>query len=175
MITLNRRAAFSNLYGNCVAKFYQGGKYFDSSGNELPAEIAGKPASLSQRQIHEINKERERQDIEPITKDEVPNLEKVPAEGGETKATEDAKGTEAGQPAEDAAPAESEAVEDDKPSEEFEARVAEAMKLHNRSLLALCQDIYEKMEDTSEVPEPYTGEGSKEKNAHWLAYYGPAD
>lgn len=179
MGTLNRKVPYGIVYGHSKAKFTQGGKYFDGSGNEISLGEALQPGKISERVRAELNKERERMDLPPLSREEFdeasksedsPAAETKAAEEGSSDAATEAEGTPTG------AVIGSKADEDEASDKEaFDRRVEEAMKLHPAALKSLCDDVYEKLEDTSEIPEPYTGEGSKKKNAHWLAHYGPAD
>lgn len=168
MQTLDRSKPFNRVAGNSPAKYFQAGKYFTGNGVEIAPEQAAKPKSLTAFELKEINKARAEKDLPPATRseliaDETPEVPQT-AEPPKAESAQAAERTEA--------EATKESVKDVDTS--FEERKAMAMELHHKALAKMVEDVYKGLESKEGVPEvPFSGDNSKERNAEWLAEYGP--
>lgn len=164
---LNRKAPYHEISGHSLARWYQGGKYFDGQGNEVSAEDAARPHNVNRRQLNEIEQE-------DLQADESTNADVVDDEDTETEAYQTSEAAEpAKEPGPEDPPAAEEDVTEDEVDPEWQQRYEDAKGLHHTALHAMCEELYNQMVADGEadgVPEaPFDGEGSKDKNARWLA------
>lgn len=170
---LNRSKPFSTIYGASVARYYQNGKYFAGNGDEVPAGAAAEPHNLSAVQMEELRRENlelnEDLNDEQGAETEAVETDDVEAEHAEAEQAEDTESTE-GPDAVDGSDAE-DAVDD----EAVEARFNKMMELHPRTLKDMAAEQYREFKEAGKAADipaaPYTGAGSKIKNARWLARY----
>ena len=165
MEKLNKKLPYSEISGHSVAKFYQLGRYFNGAGIEVSAKEAAKPAGMTNRELEELRKEGLEAD------------ESVSGEDPEPEEDEHPEVPEAPEP-ENAAEPEPEEGNDEtefQSSEDWQRNFDDSMKLHPKAVKAMAEQLKETMiKDGVETEEtlsdiPYTGEGSKEKNATWIA------
>lgn len=160
MAKLDRSKPYNVIYGASEAKFFQSGKYFTGLGEEISAERAAQPYGLTDHQLREI--EQENAAVDEVVKDDAQKPED-PDPPAETAATGEV-------------PEVTETPEsDEKVDDGYEERFNEAMKLHARTLKDMCAEHYRDLKENGKadgIPSaPYTGPGSKIKNAEWLATY----
>lgn len=174
MTELNRKKPYARIYGNSEAAFYQDGNYFNGQGKLVSQKRASQPYGLTQSEVEELEEEEALTD-EAIVSDSNP-------EEGDDEGTDSTGSTDGESGEGDAGPEGTEpepAILPDPanpPSAEWTERYEELKGEHHRTLKDMCAEAYEAMkaqeEDMSKVPHaPFTGEGSSELNARWLATY----
>lgn len=146
---LNRKAPYSEIYGHSIAKYYQGGNYFNGSGDLVSEDQASKTHGLTRARIQEL--EKEELDLDETVASDV---------------DDEPAGEPVVEPPADEPPAK---LEDPAAQERYEQLV----KLHHTALVSMATDLFEQMiKDgvaTGDEGIPFAGEGSKERNARWIA------
>lgn len=171
---LNRKRPYSQIYGHSVAKFFQDGKYFDGGGRPVSAQRAALPSDMTGRELEEIRKESGIEDETMVQfGDDDPEGGTEPVGGAEVDPAadidRDAETDDGGGAA---------TLGDDEAAKAAEAawneRFTDAMGMHHTALASMCEMLYEELQAKGKAPEekaPFTGTGSKERNAKWLATY----
>jgi len=170
MKTLDKRRPYARIFGHSQAAYYQNGRYFRGDGSEISAGNAAKPFGMTSAELKELQKEDGLAD-ETIVSDSEDTDDQEP---DDTEATEDEDGEGSELPENIGLP-EREDVEDT----DWIARFDEAMTLHPTTLTKMAEERYGELEALAKSegvkldipPAPYSGKGSKEQNARWLATY----